>query len=112
LFFSSLLQKADESHIHSAHHQFFNPKKKGERKKAKKKKEKKNGSEKEREEEEEEERETQRERERDLLLQAEKKFSAVAQRQTTFTQFVSKKPSGLCTHTHTHTLLSVQSSSG
>jgi hypothetical protein len=59
-------------------------------------------------------RERHRERERSLLLQAEKKFSAVAQRQTTFTQFVSKKPSGLCTHTHTHThtLLSVQSSSG
>jgi len=48
-------------------------------------------------------RERHRERERSLLLQAEKKFSAVAQRQTTFTQFVSKKPSGLCTHTHTHT---------
>jgi hypothetical protein len=56
LFFSSLLQKADESHIHSAHHQFFNPKKKGGKKEKKKKK--KNGSE--------------RERERDLLLQAER----------------------------------------
>jgi len=86
LFFSSLLQKADESHIHSAHHQFFNPKKKG-GKKEKKKKEKKMGV-------------RERERERSSSL-GRKKFSAVAQRQTTFTQFVAKNHLG-CTHTHTH----------
>jgi hypothetical protein len=57
------------------------------------------------------ERERERERER-CSSPGRKKFSAVAQRQTTFTQFVAKKPSGLHTHTQTHTLLSVQSSSG
>jgi hypothetical protein len=61
-------------------------KKKGERKRKKKKK--KNGSERERE----------RERERSSSL-GRKKFSAVAQRQTTFTQFVAKNHLG-CTHTH------------
>jgi hypothetical protein len=79
------------------HHQFFNPKKRG---KERRKKRKKMGV---------------RERERERFSSpGRKKFSAVAQRQTTFTQFVAKKPSGLCTyktHTHTYTQLSVQSSS-
>jgi hypothetical protein len=99
-FFSSLPQKADESHIHSAHHQFFNPKKRGE-KTGKRKKEKKMGV---RKREKKKKKKREREREREIFFSRQKEILCSSTKTNNFYTVCIKKTIWAA-HTHTHTTL-------